>query len=162
MSSGYFKPSTGGLGSNVNLTGINGVAPAADAAGSRLAVSIYGQYSTAGDKQPKLDTEGKVYTRPPTIGTTQVTTDLPSSAGPPLEIDCSGKSVVKLYVYTDFYWTMAADLATGTTRLGSNTTRSKLPTGTLEITVHDTTNKVYIKSQGSALVEGVTYWFLEK
>jgi len=111
------------------------------------------------DQQPNIQEK---------VSNTNVTTDLPAVGGTPLEIDVSSGVVKSVEIFVSngsmaapFYFTVAADAASGATRLASNATRSKIVQGYLRFETYGMADKIYIKAVGDAVVEGVSYWFNE-
>lgn len=96
------------------------------------------------------------------------TVDLPISsaaAGSLLELDVTGDLTVQLFFYasSEFYFAIAPDSATGHSRLGSDDSRMLLPAGFYTFPFGaEATNKVYMKSSGAAVTDGIRYHFVEE
>lgn len=164
MSYGFMRSSGGVLvPADVNLVQIKGVAPTADDTGTKLGVSCYGKTSGGAWVNFQVDASGKAYIKEASIKTPPATADLPKSSDNPIEITLTGKSYILGTVLMDFYWTIANDLATALTYLAANSTRGTVESGPFKFTVEDTPPlKLYIRSQGIGVTNGLTYWFEEK
>jgi len=108
---------------------------------------------------------GTIIVDVPKVGQTQVTADLPASTSAPLEIDCSPNNILSVagFTYAPWHWTMAENPSGAAVRIAANATRSKLPTGSFNLDIKKTPSlKLYVRSQGVLLAEGITYWFGEE
>ena len=86
------------------------------------------------------------------------TVALPISSGTAVEIDCTGDLVVAvdILVGAAALYTLALTAAAAVTNF-AGTAWGKIPKGTASISVSKSPYKIYIKSEGAALAEGLTY-----
>jgi len=113
---------------------------------------------------------GKIEVSRATLGRlteTQATVDLVSSVTAPVEIDLyptGGDRYVQLSIYVagEFYYTVSTTASLALTRIGSDTTRRLLPAGFYGFPcVGNSTEKVYLRSSGAAVTDGISYEFVE-
>jgi hypothetical protein len=96
--------------------------------------------------------------------TTQKIVDLPVSSGVAAEISVNGDLTVQLvlYVFAEFYWTMAETASAAATRIASDNTRGYLPAGLYTFPVSgESSNNFYLISKGAGVSSGVSYFFVE-
>jgi len=95
--------------------------------------------------------------------TPPVTVDLVVSTGVATEIDTSLDMVshLSLFSYAAFHMTWASDASEAATRIANDSTRLSRPAGNLEIDVSGNTQKLYVRSQGAAVVAGLSYFMSE-
>ena len=82
---------------------------------------------------------------------TPVTTTLPASGGTPLEVDCTGDTVLAINFVTDsdFKWTIAETSALAIANFAASAYFELDSGGPYELTVSKNSEKIYFEAQGA-------------
>lgn len=87
--------------------------------------------------------------------------DLPASSGTPLKIDMTGEMVasVTLYATSDFFWAVATTDTLGASKIASDDTRGKFPSGIYEFECsgNHSDNLYLVSTSASAVTDGISY-----
>jgi len=99
------------------------------------------------------------------LGREQKTLSLPGDSDTPAEIDLNENQLTAqiFVIFTeDVYVTIGEDAADGLSRIASDNSRTFFPEGHASLPIVGLSDKLYIRrSSGSAVADGLSYWFVE-